>query len=149
MALAGASVGPRARPALVVLALVALVGPLVVPVSWDPREVSAGAFRMRERKTETRAEFRERLHQSELVFHADGPDATVCVLGRGGERVMMVNGKPDASTRGDMVTQVMSAHVPLSLHPAPRTALVVGLGSGVTVGSALRHPGLELSLIHI
>ncbi|MGB0590306.1 MAG: fused MFS/spermidine synthase [Myxococcota bacterium] len=147
--LALAASGRRARPVLIALGLVALFVPLVSPVSWDPREVSAGAFRMRERKADTRGAFRDRLHKSDLIFHADGPDATVAVLERKGDRVMMVNGKPDASTRGDMVTQVMSAHVPLVLHPAPKTALVVGLGSGVTVGSALTHSELAVDVVEV
>ena len=141
--------GSRVKIPLAALGLIAIIGPLIVPVSWDPREVSAGAFRMRERKAETREEFRERIHKSQLLFHADGPDATVCVLERKSDRVMMVNGKPDASTRGDMVTQVMSAHVPLLLHPEPKTALVVGLGSGVTVGSALHHPDLTVDVVEV
>ena len=147
--LALVSRGRWVRVALIGCGLVALIGPLVMPVSWDPREVSAGAFRMRERKAVSREDFQERLHKSELLFHADGRDATVAVLERRGERVMMVNGKPDASTRGDMVTQVMSAHVPLLLHPKPERALVVGLGSGVTLGSALNHPGLALDVVEV
>ena len=39
-----------------------------------------------------------------------------------------------------MLTQRLLAHVPLLLHPAPRAAAILGLGSGVTLGSALRHP---------
>jgi spermidine synthase len=39
-----------------------------------------------------------------------------------------------------MPTQKLLAHLPLLLHPAPRTACVIGLGSGVTVGAALTHP---------
>ena len=143
------AVDGRGRWMLAALAIVTALLPLWRPVSWDPREVSAGAFRMSERKAETPEDFRARLHRSELLFHADGPDATVAVLERGAERVLMVNGKPDASTRGDMVTQVMSAHVPLLLHPAPTRALVVGLGSGVTVGSALRHPNIEVMAIEV
>jgi spermidine synthase len=38
-----------------------------------------------------------------------------------------------------MLTQRMLAHVPLLLHPAPRRAAILGLGSGVTLGSALTH----------
>jgi len=37
-------------------------------------------------------------------------------------------------------TQRLLAHVPLLLHPSPRRAGVIGLGSGVTLASALRHP---------
>jgi len=53
---------------------------------------------------------------------------------------LRVNGKADASTGDDMMTQALTAHLPLLLHPDPREVLVIGLASGATVGSALRHP---------
>ena len=39
-----------------------------------------------------------------------------------------------------MLTQRLLAHVPLLLHPAPKRVAILGLGSGVTLGSALTHP---------
>ena len=39
-----------------------------------------------------------------------------------------------------MLTQKVIAHLPLLLHEHPREICIVGLGSGVTLGSALRHP---------
>ena len=38
-----------------------------------------------------------------------------------------------------MLTQRLLAHVPLLLHPNPQRAAIIGLGSGVTLGSALTH----------
>jgi len=59
---------------------------------------------------------------------------------------MQVNGKTDASTGGDMKTQTLTAQLPLLLREssparrAPRSVLVIGLGSGVSLASALTHP---------
>ena len=39
-----------------------------------------------------------------------------------------------------MLTQRLLAHVPLLLHPDPKRVAILGLGSGVTLGSALTHP---------
>jgi spermidine synthase len=39
-----------------------------------------------------------------------------------------------------MGTQVLSAHIPMLLHQAPQRVLVIGLGSGVTLGHAGRYP---------
>ena len=52
---------------------------------------------------------------------------------------MRVNGKTDAGDSPDNLTQRLLAHVPLLLHRDPKDVLVIGLGSGVTLGSALRH----------
>jgi spermidine synthase len=67
---------------------------------------------------------------------------------------LLVNGKPDASVPpgliepvgpgrpvplGDLPTQVLLAELPMLLAPKADDVLVVGLGSGVTLGSTLRH----------
>jgi spermidine synthase len=58
----------------------------------------------------------------------------------GGYRVLMINGKTDASNGpGDMQTQLLLAHLPLMAHEAKRVA-VVGWGSGVTAGAVLTYP---------
>lgn len=117
----------------------ALVACLVVPAGWDARLLSAGSFRSK-RPPKSFEAFDKSARRGDLVFHADGTAATVAVVERKGHRTLIVNGKPDASTRGDMLTQIGSAHLPLMLHPAPERMLVIGLGSGVTVGSAALHP---------
>jgi spermidine synthase len=48
-----------------------------------------------------------------------------------------------------MLTQKLLAHVPLLLHPQPRQVAIVGLGSGVTSGAALRHPVSGVDVIEI
>jgi spermidine synthase len=53
--------------------------------------------------------------------------------------VLLVNGKPDASTGSDMSTQLISAHAPMMMHPDPKRVLTIGLASGITVGSIARY----------
>ena len=54
---------------------------------------------------------------------------------------LRVNGKTDASNGLDMHMQLMLGHLPLLLQPDARSALVIGLGSGVTVGAVAAPPG--------
>ena len=63
-----------------------------------------------------------------------------------GTTALSIDGKVDASDAADMLTQRLLAHVPLLLHPNPRSAAVLGLGSGVTLGSALTH-GLDRATV--
>jgi spermidine synthase len=79
----------------------------------------------------------------------DGVDATVAVAGGGDQWSLFVNGKPDASTGVDMATQTLIGHVPLLLHPAPQDVLVIGMGSGVTLGAVTRHPVPHVDLVEI
>lgn len=55
----------------------------------------------------------------------------------------LVNGKSDGSARADAATQVMGGLVGAALHPAPRRALVIGLGTGSTAGWLAAVPGMD------
>ena len=48
-----------------------------------------------------------------------------------------------------MLTQKLLAHLPLLLHPNPRQVGIVGLGSGVTLASALVHPVVSVDVVEI
>lgn len=57
--------------------------------------------------------------------------------------LLTINGRFNATNAADMKTQVMVGQVPMLLHPDPKRVLVVGLGSGITVGSVLTHNSVE------
>ncbi len=134
--------------ALAVIGGLALLAIAFIPMDWDPRLLSAGAFRGKPSQAPTKAVWQARWQREEVRFHRDGADATVTVLERKGRRVLKINGKPDASNRGDMLTQVASAHIPMLLHSNPARVLIIGLGSGVSVGSAALH-GAEIDVLEI
>lgn len=88
--------------------------------------------------------------ESRILYHKDGPVSGVTVMETvRGERVILLDGKPDASSGADLPTQIMAAHLPLTLHPEPRRALVIGLASGITLGSAGRHALETLDCVEI
>ena len=74
------------------------------------------------------------------MSYREGSTGTVAVRRLAGTISLAIDGKVDASNAGDMLTQRLLAHVPLLLHPNPQRAAIIGLGSGVTLGSALTHP---------
>ncbi len=82
------------------------------------------------------------MRKFEMVYYEMGPVATVAVMDSAeGKRSLMINGKVDASAggSGDMPTQTLLASLPMILHPNPERVFVVGLGSGITSGTALLH----------
>ncbi len=105
---------------------------------WDRLLLSSGAYKyaaaMRGPSLETA------LAAGELLSYREGATATVAVRRLAGTVSLAIDGKVDASNAGDMLTQRLLAHVPLLLHPAPKRVAILGLGSGVTLGSALKHP---------
>ena len=123
---------------------------------WEPSLMHAGGFR---RWTlphgATFAEFRESRLNSRPVFeHESATDSVVVLETRDHQFFMKVNGKTDASDAEDLPTQRLVAHIPLLLHRAwtdraERDVYVVGLGSGVTVGSASIHPGVNVRAVEI
>jgi spermidine synthase len=79
-----------------------------------------------------------------MLYYKEGTNATITVREReSGTRVMAVDGKVDASNTGDMYTQLLLGHLPLLLSKEPKSALVIGLGSGVTLSAVAQHESIE------
>jgi spermidine synthase len=79
---------------------------------------------------------------NDLVFAADGLNDSISVLRSDDYVALRVNGKTDAST-GDARTQLLLGHLGGALHPAPRRALIIGFGSGMTASAVARYPDVE------
>lgn len=89
-----------------------------------------------------------------LLFYRDGVTATVAVKEEGpaegpNSRYLTIDGKTDASSTGDMRSQIFSGQLPLLLSPVPddpevaKEVLIIGLASGVTAGSVLTHSSVD------
>ncbi len=77
-------------------------------------------------------------------YYREGRGSTVSVLDQDGFRSLSVNGKIVASDDPeDLRTQYMLAHVPILMADAPRSALVIGMGAGTTLGGVVAHGDLE------
>ena len=90
----------------------------------------------------------------EIVYYGDGIGGFTVVLqsedifGKT-NYALVISGKPDAGTRGDMSTQTLSAHFPMIFHRNPRTVMVLGHASGVTAGETLCYPIDRLDVLEI
>jgi spermidine synthase len=102
---------------------------------WDQRLLASGAYkyapyiRLDDLETELRS--------WRLLYYADGAAATVAVREFAGMRSLAIDGKVDASNMGDMLTQRLLGLLPVLLHRDAQDICIIGLGSGVTVASAL------------
>ncbi|MCH8992125.1 MAG: fused MFS/spermidine synthase, partial [Acidobacteria bacterium] len=84
------------------------------------------------------------------IFFKEGLHATVSVHNSSdGDVLLSVNGKTDATAKADAATQLMVGHLPLLLHPDPADVLVIGLGSGMTLGAVERHPVHTIDVVEI
>ncbi len=81
------------------------------------------------------------LRGGEIAYCEEGMTGTVTIHDSGGTRLLSINGADVAGTSLMLrTTQKLQAHIPLLLHPEPRSVLQVGLGSGETARSILLHP---------
>jgi len=92
----------------------------------------------------------------ELVFYEEDAGGTVAVLeqeatgsGAGSFRRLYIQG---VSNSGDALSSLrymrLQGLLPLLIHPEePRSALVIGFGTGITAGALLVHPGLETRVV--
>jgi spermidine synthase len=90
----------------------------------------------------------------EVVFYSDGVGGFTTVekvisLFGSANYTLLNNGKADASSRSDKVTQTLLAHIPLLFHPDPERVMVMGLASGMTAGEALLYPIKQMDVLEI
>ncbi len=111
--------------------------------------LGSGAFRLRETEVSS-VSIRQDRKATRLLFYEDAADATVSVEENGPpnrrQLVLRVNGKADASTRGDWSTQILVAHLPLMVKPESRDVFVFGMGSGISAGAVLGYPVQRLTV---
>jgi spermidine synthase len=131
------SAGRRIWP---MVATAGVLGLLVLRPSWDARVLQSGPY-----------VYGSEIARGKKLFSRDDAVASVAVFELpDGNRVLRIDGKTDASLSGiDLVTQLLTAHIPLALHPKPERVALVGLGSGMTLASCLTHSPQQVDCIEI
>jgi spermidine synthase len=141
----------RARMGVAASVIMVIAAVLISP-PWDPEIMSSAVYRYAPSLTDkTRQQLSDYLKhgQGETVFYKEGITATVAVQQQGGGRVLKVNGKPEASTAGDMPTQILIGALPLLVREKTDDVLLIGLGSGVTLGSVEQFPVKHVTCVEL
>ena len=84
---------------------------------------------------------------SELVDYREGRESNLAVVRRNGRLVLEADRWWQGQDR--KTHQILAAHLPLLLHPAPGRVLVVGVGAGRTPASVLLHDIQQLDCVDI
>ncbi len=127
------------------------------PISqWDASILTSGPFLYAGRHKDISAQkgidlgmaMKER---GQLLYFKEGLHALVSVKKTSqGDVLLEINGKTDASAKGsDVATQLMLGHLPLLLHQGAEDVLVIGLGSGMTLGAVEQHPVKGVDVVEI
>jgi spermidine synthase len=146
-ALAASVAAHRAGRPWTAAGLTALALPLLLlRAPWDPLWMSGGMYQYVSQFDNHSVEgmWNFATKGQELMFHDEGR-STVVTVGRNlksGNIWLANNGKVDASTSGDMPTQVLVALAGAQYVEKPEDVLVIGLASGITAGSVTLLPEL-------
>jgi spermidine synthase len=131
---------------------VLIVGAALFEPPWDAEVMSSAVYRYAPQLAhKSRQELFDFLKsgQGETIFYEEGITATVAVQRQAGGRVLKVNGKPEASTAGDMPTQILIGSLPLLVRERTDDVLLIGLGSGVTLGSIEQFPVRQITCVEL
>lgn len=127
---------------LCILGIVAIVLLAILP-TWDRVLFDSGVYLYAPQMKEG---FEANRH---MLFEEESVHSYVTVSEIAGIRSLRINGKTDGSDGDDLYTQILLAQLPLIHHPNAKNAIIIGLGTGVTLGSALTYPELQAECIEI
>ena len=100
----------------------------------------------------TPAMVREAVENTDVLYYAEGVESIVSVVRvKGGAQAFITNGRVESSTElKEQQCVLVLGHLPMLLAEQPRHVLVVGLGTGMTLGATALHPGVErLTLVEL
>ena len=128
-------------------ALLIIPGLFFIP-RWDPELMASGAYKYAPYYP-SNSDMETMLTAGDLLYFKEGATTTVSAKRDRGKVSLAIDGKIDATDAGDMITQKLLAHIPLLVSKSAKNVAIIGLGSGVTAGAALKHPIEKLDVVEI
>jgi len=120
---------------------------------WRPMRMQSGPFLYANLLTKSflaGTPERQLSSGNRLLYYEEGMNGVVSVNQADSDLYLVINGKVDATSKGDMPTQIMIGQLPMLIHPDPQQVLVLGMGSGSSAGAVTTHDALEqLDLVEI
>ena len=85
-----------------------------------------------------------------VVSYREGPTAAVSVVeDADGVRRLRIDNRQQEGSSATMLADARQALLPLLLHPAPRHALFLGLGTGITASAAAQERMLQVDAVEL
>jgi spermidine synthase len=115
--------------------------------NWNPLLITSGLYKNAPLYLAIggdRVQLADILSSYRLLFYKEGSEAVVSVmetptLGFSPDLSLAIDGKVDASTGRDIDTEILSGHLPMLFAWRPQRVLIIGLASGITLGSVERY----------
>lgn len=88
--------------------------------------------------------------ESKLIYYEEGTGGTVGVTEAHNHLSLQINGKTDGGTSTvDIPPQILVSAFPLIMHPDPKFVEIIGLGSGISTGTATMFPVSKIACIEL
>jgi spermidine synthase len=120
------------------VAVAALAASLAAP-AWNQGILTSGVYTYAESVNDIKR-LRATLEGADVVYRSGDRGRIISVLRSPDGLFLREDGATIASTSADVPAQMLAAHIPLAICQDPRRVLVLGLGTGIAVGSAGSHP---------
>jgi len=130
----------------IALALLAFLTP-----SWDRSILTSGVtiYANSFESVPTDSLRLEQMRQDKLLYYREGLTATISVhQPRKNYLYLKTNGKIDGS-HGDALTMLMTGYLPMLFRPQAERAVVIGLGTGMTVKAVGAFPVKQIDVLEI
>lgn len=143
--------GSKRKLQIMAFAPMLLLTMLIWRPQWNSAVLASGVFRYAPSyMSMDRNRFIDQVSgKSTTLFYEEGLTSVITVQKQHEHLILKANGKPDASTAGDLPTQVMVGLLPFLVHPNVEKAVIIGMGSGVTSGVVLQTPVKEVTLVEL
>ncbi|GMR05413.1 MAG: hypothetical protein BMS9Abin24_232 [Thermodesulfobacteriota bacterium] len=137
----------------VALGVVFVVSVAVIP-PWERMVMTMGLYSniMRD---DTLAQMKKGRYPENLLYYKEGLNAVITVRGKGADNSTIsyqANGKQESISINGKPAEPWSilGHIPLLLHKGePKDALLVGLGSGITLGTMEYYPLKAIDVVEL
>ena len=98
---------------------------------------------------DTPEKIKEAIENTDVLYYAEGTEFIVSSFrAKDGKQSFVVNGRTEASSYlHDQQCLFALGHLPMLLHKNPKLVLVVGLGTGMTLGATSVHPSVERMIL--
>ncbi|MFB3060140.1 MAG: fused MFS/spermidine synthase, partial [Candidatus Binatia bacterium] len=137
------SITKKYKKAVIITAFVLLSVGMILP-SWNKSFSQSSIFtKGLQYLHKTSRDLQLELERPELLFYKEGIASLVAVQDSANQLVLKINGKVQSGTKTDLEPQLLLGHLPMLFHPDPKQALVIGLGTGMTVGAFEQYKELE------
>jgi spermidine synthase len=119
--------------------------------TWNPKVLNSGVYMYGKiiANSPGTADINSFMSEYKLLYYREGSSATVTVFQRENIRFLRVNGKTDGSNSRDDYTETFLGILPILYSKNPENVLVIGLGTGITLGSVLDYPIKKADCIEI